>query len=228
MSDLVTSEGDGTLSSADTLAKDALLVKKILSSVFSQSLEGVCTPDSLSPLLNLEPTTIAKLMGRLSSIGLVSMSKSGAIELSPSGRGKLQVVLTGGVFDIIHSGHVYTLMKAKALGDVLVVSVARDATVLALRGSSSIHNENERASLVSSIKYVDAAVLGSTSDALGSLWEVKPDIVAIGYDQNYDERELTQRAASRGLQIKVIRLDSPIPGEKSSSIKKDERLMNSF
>ena len=43
-------------------------------------------------------------------------------------RGSLRVVLAGGVFDIIHPGHIHTLKAAKALGDILVVAIATDKT----------------------------------------------------------------------------------------------------
>ncbi len=203
-------------------------MKRALSSIFAQSLTHSPTATSLSSVLGLEPSTVERLLHSLSLLSLVHVSANGTARLTPSGRGKLRVVLTGGVFDIIHSGHVYTLMKAKALGDVLVVSVARDATVLSLRGKPSINNENERATLVGSVRYVDAAVLGSTTDPLGSLWDVKPDIVAIGYDQKYDEKDLIQKASSRGLAITVKRLDSPIPDIKSSDIKKNHGIMSHF
>jgi len=48
--------------------------------------------------------------------------------LSQLRRGSLRVVLAGGVFDIIHPGHIHTLKAAKALGDILVVAIATDKT----------------------------------------------------------------------------------------------------
>ncbi|MEM3089744.1 MAG: adenylyltransferase/cytidyltransferase family protein, partial [Candidatus Nitrosotenuis sp.] len=60
-----------------------------------------------------------------------ALEKNGAIEknrLTEFGRSALRIVLAGGVFDIIHPGHIHTLNAAKALGDVLVVVVATDNT----------------------------------------------------------------------------------------------------
>ena len=48
--------------------------------------------------------------------------------LSQLKRDSLRVVLAGGVFDIIHPGHIHTLKAAKALGDILVVAIATDKT----------------------------------------------------------------------------------------------------
>ncbi|PIU82087.1 hypothetical protein COS70_02160, partial [Candidatus Micrarchaeota archaeon CG06_land_8_20_14_3_00_50_6] len=52
--------------------------------------------------------------------------KNGRFFVKPGERKKIRVVATGGVFDIIHLGHVYTLKMAKELGDLLVVVVASD------------------------------------------------------------------------------------------------------
>ncbi len=158
--------------------------------------------------------------------GLIKTNRD--IVLTPEGRKKITVVLTGGVFDIIHRGHIYTLSKAKALGDVLVVVVARDRIVEKLRGKSAMNSERDRAELVNSIKYVDAALLGSEEDPLGAMYVVKPDIIAIGYDQKHDEREIETKALERGLKVRVKRLDSPIPDMKSTKIKKERDAIESF
>ena len=44
-----------------------------------------------------------------------------------------KIVLAGGVFDIIHPGHIHTLNAAKALGGVLVVAIATDKTAEKLK-----------------------------------------------------------------------------------------------
>jgi len=55
-------------------------------------------------------------------------------------RGALRVVLAGGVFDIIHPGHIHTLKAAKALGDVLVVAIATDKTAQKMKKRIPLHN----------------------------------------------------------------------------------------
>ena len=61
------------------------------------------------------------------------------ITLTETGRNSLRVVLAGGVFDIIHPGHIYTLKDAKALGDILVVVVATDNTAVKMKKRKPIY-----------------------------------------------------------------------------------------
>ena len=119
-----------------------------------------------------------------------------------------------GVFDIIHLGHIHYLQGAKDLGDELVVVVARDSTVRALK-HEPITNENMRRELVQNLKPVDKAVLGYEGDRFRTVEELKPDIIALGYDQEVDEEKLRHDLAARGLPTKVIRLpkfDSDLDG----------------
>jgi len=119
-----------------------------------------------------------------------------------------------GVFDLIHLGHIHYLMEAKKLGDELVVVVARDATARALK-HEPITNENMRRELVANLKPVDKAVLGYEGDRYRTVEELKPDIIALGYDQEIDEENLRKELEARGLPTKVVRLpkfDSDLDG----------------
>jgi cytidyltransferase-like protein len=136
--------------------------------------------------------------------------------------------MTGGVFDIIHPGHIYTLKKAKSLGDFLVVSIARDKTVERLKGKKPINHENLRRSLVEELRAVDVAILGSEKDMFETIERVKPDIIALGYDQVHDEKHLIEEGEKRGLSYEVIRLDSPYPNLKSRYLKSNPEMLNSF
>jgi cytidyltransferase-like protein len=109
--------------------------------------------------------------------------KDGKFFLKPSERAKFSVVLTGGVFDVLHMGHVLTLQKARELGDLLVVIVAADATVEKRKGKKPLHDAEYRRAMVESLKGVDLALVGGEADWLDTFARVKPDIVAFGYDQ---------------------------------------------
>jgi cytidyltransferase-like protein len=201
-------------------------IKRVLGFIFSRSLQDRCRKEDILEAFNLSDFEADSVLSELKEKGLIKTNRD--IVLTPEGRKKITVVLTGGVFDIIHRGHIYTLSKAKALGDVLVVVVARDRIVEKLRGKSAMNSERDRAELVNSIKYVDAALLGSEEDPLGAMYVVKPDIIAIGYDQKHDEREIETKALERGLKVRVKRLDSPIPDMKSTKIKKERDAIESF
>ena len=68
----------------------------------------------------------------------------------------MKKVLVGGVFDIIHYGHVHFLKNAKSLGDHLVVALESDKNVKRLKGEKRpIHNQNQRREMLESLEFVD-------------------------------------------------------------------------
>lgn len=194
------------------------LLKSILKGIYTLELLGVKADiDTLARELDLDEGYVAEALEILAGRGLISLDSG--FHLREGGRASLKVVLAGGVFDIIHPGHVYFFKEAKKLGDVLVVSVARDKTVERLRGGKVLHDENLRLELVSSVRYVDCALLGSEKDIFDTVLRIRPDVIALGYDQKHDESELERRALEAGLKLKVVRLGSPLPDIKSSKIK---------
>jgi len=195
-------------------------IKEVLAKIFTLQLkQGVARIEDLAQTLPFNLTTLRKLIRGAVKRGLIERSR-GTYLLTNKGRRALKVVLAGGVFDVIHPGHIYTLKSSKALGDVLIVSVARDKTVLANKGHMPINSESERVELVSSIKYVDLALLGSESSIYDVVEAVRPDIIAIGYDQKHNEDELRSESEKRGVKVKVVRLETPKPHLKTSTILK--------
>jgi len=127
-----------------------------------------------------------------------------------------------GVFDILHSGHVKFLEECKKLAknSKLIVVIARDSVVAREKGRKPIIPEEERRYMVQSLKPVDEAILGNEdSDKLKIVEEIKPDVIALGYDQEWDEKELEEELRKRGLRVKVIRLKK-YGKSKSSKIRK--------
>lgn len=114
--------------------------------------------------------------------------------------------MASGVFDLIHLGHVHYLEEAKKLGDELVVVVARDSTVRKEK-HEPITPEEFRRDLVESLKPVDRAVLGGEGDMFKVVEELRPDIIALGYDQYHDAERIEAELKKRGLDIEVVRLD---------------------
>lgn len=71
-----------------------------------------------------------------------------------------RLVITNGVFDILHSGHVKFLKAAKELGDFLLVGINSDSSVKQLKGDSRpINNELARAEVLDSLKSVDGVYI---------------------------------------------------------------------
>lgn len=63
-----------------------------------------------------------------------------------------------------------------------------------------------RLEIIQALKPVDLAVLGKEGDIYSVVLEIKPDIIAIGFDQKFDEKRLESEIAKRGLQVKVVRV----------------------
>ena len=131
-----------------------------------------------------------------------------------------KIVLAGGVFDIIHPGHIHTLTAAKALGDVLVVAIATDKTAQKMKKMSPLHDQELRCELVSSLSMVDEAIVGHEEDIFETVKEVKPDIIALGYDQIHQEKFISDGCKRISLDVEIVRLQSPIPKLSSSEIEK--------
>ncbi len=108
--------------------------------------------------------------------------KEGRHYLKDEFRKKLSVVLTGGVFDILHAGHVYTLSEAKKHGDVLVVAVARDEQVKKRKNREPVHSQEYRRMMVGALKPVDIAVVGFENPEK-MIEVVNPQTIVYGYDQ---------------------------------------------
>jgi cytidyltransferase-like protein len=160
------------------------------------------------------------MVSRLVKIGLVE--KSDPTKLTFIGRDALKVVLVGGVFDLIHPGHIHTLKAAKAEGDVLVVVVARQSTAQKIKKYRKIyHDEKLRRDLVTSLNFVDLALIGKEGTLYDTVEYVKPNVIALGYDQAHSEKDIAENCKKRNLNVQVIRLSTPIPGSKSSKIKEE-------
>jgi cytidyltransferase-like protein len=129
--------------------------------------------------------------------------------LTAAGRRLINVVLAGGVYDVLHVGHLAALREAKELGDVLVVVVATDITVEMLKGRKPVLPEEDRRELVEGLKPVDKAILGYEDVGFGFeqvLTEVMPDLVAFGYDQEKLEGTVSEIIQHRNLKITVVKL----------------------
>src|SRR4029077_19467249 len=71
-----------------------------------------------------------------------------------------KVVLTNGVFDLLHTGHLYYLQKARALGDALFIALNSDASVRELKGPlRPVQNEAEGAYALAAAWFIDGIIV---------------------------------------------------------------------
>ena len=194
--------------------KDKLILKELY---VLGLLKGRVTERSLASKLDESPAGTAKALSSLRAQGLVRRGKNG-VGLTSMGRDRLKVVFMGGGFEIIHPGHLHTIEEAKSLGDVLVVIIARDSTIRRRKRREPVSDEKERLALVSSLRPVDAAMLGVEGVIYEMLEKVKPDVVALGYDQYHAERDVEKEAAARGIRLKVVRLSPALTPIKTTKL----------
>jgi len=123
-------------------------------------------------------------------------------------------VVCAGTFDHFHPGHIDFLRQAKTLGEVLTVIVARDETVKRIKGFLPTHNEQVRKRNVEESGIPELVILGNLdTDLFQIIQELKPDIIALGYDQRVSEEEIVKRFPS----CTIVRLISFEPDQFKSS-----------
>lgn len=111
-----------------------------------------------------------------------------------------RLVTTNGCFDIVHSGHIRYLTEASALGDLLVVGVNADETVIRLKGEGRpVRKESDRVLVVAALSMVDGAFIFREDDPRVFLSALKPDVHVKGgdYTENIIEREVVERHGGR-------------------------------
>ena len=129
--------------------------------------------------------------------------------------------MTFGTFDIVHLGHINLFKQAKKLGNYLVVVVARDKTSESVKKKKLIHNEKNRLEFLQNLKLIDKAIFGNKINYYKVIKIEKPDIIALGYDQQHFIDKLENKIKEFKLTTKVIRLKSYKPEQyKSGNIRK--------
>jgi FAD synthetase len=141
-----------------------------------------------------------------------------------------KVVLASGVFDLLHLGHVRFLEEAKKAGGAnakLIVIIATDSTVEKTKGRKPIMSENQRRALVESLKVVDEAVLGYENLDIGEvIGKIKPDLIALGYDQVDMEREVKGYVAKHKLPVQIVKTSKFIENGLDSSSKIKQKIID--
>lgn len=145
---------------------------------------------------------------------------------------KKEIVLASGVFDLLHLGHVKFLEEAKKIGGKdaeLLVIIARDSTVEETKGRKPIMSENQRLALVESLKVVDEAVLGFEKFDVGDVIErIKPDVIALGYDQVDMEQRVRKYVNDHKINVKVVRIGKFEEDAIDSSSKIRQKIIENF
>ncbi|MFB6138931.1 MAG: adenylyltransferase/cytidyltransferase family protein [Halosimplex sp.] len=119
------------------------------------------------------------------------------------------VVVAQGTFDILHPGHLHYLRDAKAMGDRLVVIVARSTNVT--HKPSPVVPGPQRREMVAGLDPVDEARLGHPEDIFAPIEELDPEVIALGYDQHHDADGIRAALEARGIDCEVRRASAYEP-----------------
>jgi FAD synthetase len=191
--------------------------KRFLAEVYSANLTNRRGSKAIASRLGESESTVRKELSRLMKAGLVEGTMTRP-RLTAKGRRKIKVIFHGGSFEIIHTGHLYTLKQAREMGDVLAVVLARDSTIRKRKGREPVTHEKDRLALISSLRLVDAAIVGVEGNIYESMEKIGPDVVTLGYDQYHSENDIRREAKKRGMRLKVMRLKAKDFDAKTSKI----------
>lgn len=115
-----------------------------------------------------------------------------------------RVVLTNGIFDLLHTGHLYYLQKARSLGDALMVALNSDVSTRALKGPARpVQTEEQRAYALAALACVDAVFIFNTPRLDAEIRAVKPDIYTKAGDYTLEKLDPGERAALRAVGAKI-------------------------
>lgn len=115
------------------------------------------------------------------------------------------IVMTNGVYDLLHDGHLHSLVAAAQEGDLLLVAVNSDASVRELKGPDRpVLSQTARTDLLRSLRVVDAVTIFDASSVLPTILQVRPDVIAKGGQYSGDEIVGSREVARWG--GRVVRL----------------------
>ncbi|HEX2855011.1 MAG TPA: adenylyltransferase/cytidyltransferase family protein [Opitutaceae bacterium] len=118
-----------------------------------------------------------------------------------------RVVLTNGVFDLLHTGHLYYLQQARTLGDALIVALNADASVRALKGPARpIQTEEQRAYALGALACIEGVFVFNTPRLDAEIRALRPDVYCKAGDYTLEKLDPGERAALEavGAQIKFL------------------------
>jgi D-beta-D-heptose 7-phosphate kinase/D-beta-D-heptose 1-phosphate adenosyltransferase len=94
-----------------------------------------------------------------------------------------KIVFTNGCFDILHSGHIDLLYRARTLGDALVVAINSDPSVARMKGPNRpLIPQGERAELLAGLEMIDFVCVFDEDTPLEAILLIRPDVLVKGAD----------------------------------------------
>ncbi len=125
----------------------------------------------------------------------------------------MKKVLVGGVFDIIHYGHVHFLREAKSHGDHLIVALESDLNVQRLKGKGRpIHHQNARREMLEALTFVDEVIIlpdkMTDKDYKKLVITVKPHVIAITEGDPILNKKKMQAESVGAILVEIPKIDN--------------------
>jgi len=142
-----------------------------------------------------------------SGFGIVSEDELKQVFALAKQRGE-KVVMTNGVFDILHAGHVSYLANARKLGDRLIVAVNSDASTKRLKGDSRPVNPlTQRMIVLSALESVDWVVSFEEDTPQRLIASILPDVLVKGGDYQPEQIAGSEEVWATGGEVKVLNFE---------------------
>jgi D-glycero-beta-D-manno-heptose 1-phosphate adenylyltransferase len=129
-----------------------------------------------------------------------------------------RVVLTNGIFDLLHVGHLHYLRQARALGEVLLVGINSDLSAAQLKPGRPFVSQSERAELLAALDCVSAVVIFEECTAEALVAALRPDFYVKGGDYGRPGQPEPPEAATARAHGGTVRYLSFLPGHSTSSL----------
>lgn len=131
-------------------------------------------------------------------------------------------VMATGTFDLLHKGHLNYLEQCKKQGDELIVVIATDKTVEKEKGELPHWNQEKRKQELEKTGLADTVSIGNEGDKLKIVEQESPDIICLGYDQEYNEEKIKTTLKERGITVEIKRMQSFHPEKYKTTILKQK------
>ena len=126
-----------------------------------------------------------------------------------------KIVLTNGVFDVLHKGHIASLSEAAGYGEILIVAINSDESVKRLKGPTRpINDEQARALLLASLVQTDAIIIFEEDTPLEIIKAVLPDVLVKGGDYAIEQIAGAKEVIAAGGEVKIAAIVEGISSTK--------------
>jgi D-beta-D-heptose 7-phosphate kinase/D-beta-D-heptose 1-phosphate adenosyltransferase len=127
-----------------------------------------------------------------------------------------KIVFTNGCFDIIHHGHVDSLLQSAEMGTRLVIGLNSDSSVKKLKGKNRpVLDQNGRATVLAAFGFVDAVIIFSEETPADLIARILPDVLVKGSEYKIEEIAGADTVLAHGGEVKSLEL---VPGISTTGI----------